>query len=217
MERGPYRHQFRSRFLSFLDTIHRSDEGGRRCPSLLPPCVLISVERPRNGGECVHANSLVDRQRDGSFYFGPFRQRENLQEISCVLFLPEHGPLRRVAPLCHIHLATESSSRPLLVHRIRSGDCRLPGHPRNLQGRAEELTGCSTHCTDFSFVCVGRSHIESYDECAKRSCLVTSGNLGRTRTKPAHSPVAVVVWHRRIACLLSDPDQQKPQRDHIRI
>src|SRR6266851_3729124 len=146
MERGPYRHQFRSRFLSFLDTIHRSDEGGRRCPSLLPPCVLISVERPRNGGEC-----------------------------------------------------------------------RLPGHPRNLQGRAEELTGCSTHCTDFSFVCVGRSHIESHDECAQRSCLVTSGNIGTTRTKPAHSPVAVVVWHRRIACLLSDPDQQKPQRDHIRI
>src|SRR5260370_12055465 len=177
----------------------------------------MSLIVPVNGGECLHANCVVDRQRDGSFYFGPLRQGKALREISRVLFLPQHCPLHRTAPLCHIHPATEPTSRPLLVYRIRSSDCRLRGHPRNLQASAEQLTRCSTHCANFSFGRVGRGHIESHGECAQRSCLVASGNFGRTRTQPAHSPVAIVVWRRRIACLLSDPDRQKPQRDHVRI
>src|SRR6266571_957554 len=127
MERGPYRRQS-LRFQTSLDAPHGAIQGGRRRPSLFPPCVLISRLRPPNGGECVQPNSLVDRQRDRRSYFGAFYQGKALREVSCFLLLPEYGPFDRTTPLCCIHLPTEPSSPPLLVYRIPSSDCRLWGH-----------------------------------------------------------------------------------------
>src|SRR5713101_2270886 len=128
MERGPYRRQS-LRFQTSLNTQHGPIQGGRRRPSLLPPCMLISRLRSPNGGECVQPNSLVDRQRDRSSYFGAFHQGKALRKVSCFLFLPQYGPLNRTTPLCRVHLPTEPSSAPLLVYRILSSDYRLWGHP----------------------------------------------------------------------------------------
>src|SRR6267378_8715771 len=107
MEEHPYHRQSQSLgFPRFPDTVH-TNAGREKTPILFPPCVLISGLRPRNGAECVLADSVVDSERNRSFCSGAFRQSETLREVSCLLSLPKYCFFPRADPFLYIPLPSD--------------------------------------------------------------------------------------------------------------